>query len=74
MSDQTNPDRPPSRPRRGPGFYTGSDIMKSSLQYDADEVEFMKAVDTYKRLQGRKFPTLTELLGIVKKLGYRKQA
>jgi hypothetical protein len=32
------------------------------------------AVDTYKRLNSRPFPSWTEVLEIVKQLGYRKVA
>ncbi len=39
-----------------------------------DVVEFIQAVDRYKRTQGRNFPNLSELLQIVKDLGYSKEA
>ena len=41
---------------------------------DGDVFEFISAIDEYKRKQGRPFPTWTEILGIVKRLGYRKPA
>ena len=37
-----------------------------------EQFEFVMAVDTYKRLNDRPFPTWTEVLEIVKQLGYRK--
>ena len=37
-----------------------------------EQFEFVKAVDEYKRLNKRPFPTLTEILEIVKALGYRR--
>ena len=37
-----------------------------------DELEFMQAVDEYKRVNGRMFPTCSELLEVVRKLGYCK--
>lgn len=40
--------------------------------YDDDEVEFLKAVDAYRTLNRRRFPALTELLAILKSLGYGK--
>ncbi|MFM9966517.1 MAG: hypothetical protein ACKV2Q_35515 [Planctomycetaceae bacterium] len=40
--------------------------------YSLDEVEFMNAMDTYKRRSGRPFPTWSEVLEVVRSLGYRK--
>ncbi|WP_417849290.1 hypothetical protein [Thalassoglobus sp.] len=42
--------------------------------YQPDEVEFMKAMDDYKRRSGRQFPTWSEVLEVVRDLGYRKVA
>lgn len=41
--------------------------------YSLDEVEFMKAMDEYKRKSGRMFPTWSEVLEVVRGLGYVKQ-
>lgn len=40
--------------------------------YSLDEVEFMKAMDDYKRKSGRMFPTWSEVLEVVRNLGYTK--
>lgn len=40
--------------------------------YSLDEVEFMNAMDNYKRRSGRPFPTWSEVLEVVRSLGYRK--
>jgi hypothetical protein len=40
--------------------------------YSADEIEFMNALDEYKRASGRMFPTCSEILEVLLKLGYRK--
>jgi hypothetical protein len=42
--------------------------------YTSDEVEFMAAIDEYKRLSGRMFPTCSEVLEVLKKLGYEKRS
>ena len=42
--------------------------------YSLDEVEFMKAMDEYKRKSGRMFPTWSEVLEVVRGLGYAKPA
>ena len=40
--------------------------------YSIDEIEFMQAVEQYKRSSGRMFPTCSELLQVVRALGYEK--
>jgi hypothetical protein len=40
--------------------------------YSPDEIEFMSAMDEYKRRSGRMFPTCSEVLEVVKSLGYAK--
>lgn len=42
--------------------------------YSVDEVEFMRAMDEYKRKNGRMFPTWSEVLEVVRSLGYSKPA
>jgi len=42
--------------------------------YGDAEVEFMGAMDTYKRRSGRQFPTWSEVLEVLHSLGYRKVA
>jgi len=42
--------------------------------YNNAEIEFMQAMDDYKRQSGRMFPTCSEILEVVQKLGYRKIA
>ncbi len=40
--------------------------------YTDDEVEFMHALDRYKRASGRMFPTCSEVLEVLRGLGYEK--
>lgn len=42
--------------------------------YSDEEVEFMRAMDDYKRRSGRPFPTWSEVLEVLRDLGYRKVA
>lgn len=42
--------------------------------YSGNEVEFMRAMDAYKRKSGRPFPTWSEVLEVLISLGYRKVA
>ena len=38
--------------------------------YSNDEIEFMHALDAYKRFSGRMFPTCSEILEVIRALGY----
>ncbi|MGL6095581.1 MAG: hypothetical protein ACRC7O_07280 [Fimbriiglobus sp.] len=42
--------------------------------YSDDESEFMKAMDRYQRENRRPFPTWSEVLEVLRSLGYRKVA
>ena len=41
--------------------------------YSGDEVELMQAMDAYKRKNGRMFPTCSEILEVIRDLGYVRQ-
>jgi hypothetical protein len=41
--------------------------------YTDEEVEFMNAMNNYKRTSGRMFPTCSEVLEVIRNLGYVKQ-
>ena len=43
-------------------------------EYTADEIEFMNALEIYKRRSGRMFPTCSEVLEVIQSLGYAKVA
>ncbi len=42
--------------------------------YTNEELEFMNALDEYKRTSGRMFPTCSEVLEVIRGLGYEKRA
>ena len=42
--------------------------------YSDEEREFMMAYEAYKRSSGRNFPTCSEILEVVRSLGYSKAA
>ena len=49
--------------------------MSSSVQdgqYDAEQLEFLRAMDEFKRVNGRPYPTWCEVLSVLKSLGWRK--
>lgn len=41
-------------------------------EYSDPEVQFMQAMDEYKRASGRMFPTCSEILEVITRLGYRQ--
>jgi hypothetical protein len=59
--------------RRGPGRRRSEDRKAAEEGQMTDEqFEFVMAVDQYKKLNSRPFPSWTEILEILKTLGYRK--
>jgi len=61
--------------RRGPGRRL-TDERKSAEegQMSDEQFEFLMAIDEYKKKNTRPFPTWTEVLEVIKALGYRKVA
>ena len=61
--------------RRGPGRRR-TDERKSAEegQMSDEQFEFLMAIDEYKKKNTRPFPTWTEVLEVIKALGYRKVA
>ena len=60
---------------RGPGKRR-SDSRKSAEegQMSDEQFEFLMAIDEYKKTNSTPFPTWTEVLEVIKALGYRKVA
>jgi len=50
----------------------GMDPVTTEIDYSDAELEFLKAVEEYKKRYDRRFPTLHELLQVLKSLGYAK--
>ncbi len=61
--------------RRGPGRRR-SDWRRSAEEGELndEQFEFVMAIEEYKRLNSKPFPTWTEVLEVVRYLGYRKVA
>ncbi|MBI1337524.1 MAG: hypothetical protein GC164_11240 [Phycisphaera sp.] len=59
--------------RRGPGRRR-TDFMKAAEegQMDREQFLFVMAIDAYKRVNQKPYPTWTEVLEVIRKLGYRK--
>ena len=61
--------------RRGPGRRRSDDRRAAEEgEMTDDQFEFIMAVNEYKKVNRRPFPTWTEVLDIMKALGYRKVA
>jgi hypothetical protein len=61
--------------RRGPGRRR-TDYVKSAEEGEMTKEQFLfvMAIDAYKRVNQKPFPTWTEVLEVIRKLGYRKTA
>ena len=59
--------------RRGPGRRR-SDFMKAAEEGEMTQEQnlFLMAIDAYKRVNERPYPSWTEVLEVLRKLGYRK--
>jgi len=61
--------------RRGPGRRRSEDRKNAEEGQMSDEqFEFLMAINEYKKANSRPFPTWTEVLEVIKALGYRKVA
>ena len=59
--------------RRGPGRRL-SDFVRDAEEGEMSKEQFMflMAIDAFKRSNGKSFPTWTDVLEVIRKLGYRK--
>ncbi len=61
--------------RRGPGRRLSEERKAAEQGQMTDEqFDFLMAIDRYKRENSRPFPSWTEVLEVIKALGYRKVA
>jgi hypothetical protein len=59
--------------RRGPGRRRSDDRKAAEEgEMTAEQFEFVMAIQTYKKVNKRMFPTWTEVLEVIRQLGYRK--
>jgi hypothetical protein len=59
--------------RRGPGRRLSDDRRSAEEgEMTAEQFEFVMAIETYKKVNKRLYPTWTEVLEVVRQLGYRK--
>ena len=59
-------------PRRRKERRRQIDPTTCERDYNRDEIDFMQAFDAYKRSSGRMFPTCSEILEVIRDLGYVK--
>lgn len=61
--------------RRGPGHRRSPERRAAEEgEMNEEQFEFLMAMDQYKRVNQRPFPTWTEVLEVIKAIGYRKVA
>jgi hypothetical protein len=66
------------RPRGKKDPAAGEQILKQlapppAERNEAEVMEFLKAIDTFKRKTGKLFPSWSDILDIVKSLGYQRR-
>jgi len=64
--------RKAARARAASGRRRKVDPTTSERDYSIEELEFMAAMQEYKRRSGRMFPTWSEVLEVLRSLGYEK--
>jgi len=70
-SDEPNAQEPtPAGGRRKKQRRRHIDPTTCERDYTNDEIEFMRAMDDYKTRSGRMFPTCSEVLEVIRELGY----
>jgi hypothetical protein len=59
--------------RRGPGRRRSDDRRAAEEgEMTGEQFEFIMAIETYKKVNKRMYPTWTEVLEVIRQLGYRK--
>ena len=72
QSDRRKKSVPVASDRRKSNRRRQIDPTTCEREYTDAEIEFMHALDDYKRTSGRMFPTCSEILEVLQNLGYRK--
>lgn len=68
----SGPKREFKEPRRRKERRRQIDPTTCERDYNTEEIDFMQALDAYKRSSGRMFPTCSEILEVIRGLGYAK--
>lgn len=55
-----------------PSVRRKSHMGEAGAEFTPDQIEFMRAMDDYKRIQRRPFPAWSEVLDVLVRLGYAK--
>lgn len=63
-----------SEARHASGRRRNIDPTTCDRDYSGEELEFMRAMEQYKHSSGRMFPTWSEVLEVLRALGYEKPA
>lgn len=65
----------PKAPKTPPKFEEEDDVKRGGYRPDempGEVLEFITAIDDYKRIHQRPFPTWSEVLEVLKSLGYQR--
>ncbi|MEM9802923.1 MAG: hypothetical protein AAGA20_21540 [Planctomycetota bacterium] len=74
MSPKKSNSKPASGAKKASKSTPSAGGTRKPDEMPADVLEFIQAIDDYKRNENRPFPTWSEILDIVKSLGYERSA
>jgi len=72
MQPAFNPEPTATAPAGRRLFRSICNELHAGADYTPEELEFLKAIDEYKRLHRRPFPTWREVLHVLRSLGWKK--
>ena len=64
--------KPDKKPKVAPSLPKSLLENNSEVEIDPEALEFIAALDKYKKIHSRPFPSWSEVLFVVKQLGYKK--
>lgn len=66
--------KPEKKPKVASSLPRSALENNDDVEIDPDALEFIAALDKYKKIHSRPFPSWSEVLFVIKQLGYRKPA
>jgi hypothetical protein len=70
LEDNSRPRPVLNKPSKKANRRRHIDPTTCERDYRQDEIDFMRAMDDYKRAAGRMFPTCSEVLEVIRSMGY----
>ena len=71
-TDEKTDGKPEKKPRVTSPVSRSQLAANDDVEIDPEALEFIAALEKYKKIHGRPFPSWSEVLFVVKQLGYKK--